>query len=175
MMKPRNLRLLLQLKCHFQIASKIASQSFSVFLFATLILLSACSTLLRQVIEPPKIQSQKLELKKISLESVELDLTVDLLNQNSFDVPLENLEFTILVDSKNLSSQKVDKLSTLTAKKTTQVKVPIELKWTSLWELGFNLLKAQDIPYEIHGTIEAKGFKIPFEEKNKLKIKNSVK
>lgn len=175
MIKPKNFRLLPKQKYLSQLEDRTNSLSFSVFLFALLLTFSGCSTILKQIVETPKIQNQKLDVKKISLESVELDLVVDLLNQNSFDVPLENLEFTILVDGKDLSSKKIDKLSTLAAKKTTQVKVPIELKWTRLWELGFNLLKAQEIPYEIQGTIKAKGFEIPFDEKNTLRINNSIK
>jgi LEA14-like dessication related protein len=136
------------------------------------LLLPAC---LSWFFEKPTFTLKEIEIRRISLQEIDLLFGIEVQNPNPFDLKLRALEYTIYFNDQEVGKGRLEKEVRIIKSASTLVPVPLQ---TSLQNLGNPLafiLGGQDLRYKIEGAAIIKSSigssTIPFSKSGEIKSK----
>jgi LEA14-like dessication related protein len=135
-----------------------------VVLAATLALLfaAACSKPV-----PPTITPKSAEVKKVTAEGLEVELTIDVDNPNQVALSARSVKARIkLGDGIDLGEVTVPTKVDVGAKKHKEIVAPLSVKWSDLPAIGLLAATRTEIPFTVEGSaqvgIDQAHFDVPF-------------
>jgi hypothetical protein len=125
----------------------------AVFLAIGSVIAAACS---RPV--PPTLTPERIAVTRIDTAGIALDIAMAVTNPNSVDLTADDVTgHLVLEGAQDLGSVMVQKSVTLPAGRTTEVDVPLALRWTDMGVLAQLAARAGAVPYSVDGTLELGG------------------
>ena len=140
-------------------------------LILTLSLLSGCG-LIGKKLESPKVDVEEVKVNKVSSGKVWLDLVLSVKNPNKVDFTVDNLEYVLEVDSREVISDNYKKDIKIEANKVSLATIPLQLKLDDIISSALTLLTKKSLPYRARGNVKIGPFKIPFNEEGQLDLKD---
>ena len=103
--------------------------------------------------DPPTLTPKQATVTGLTLAGVDLQLDVDALNPNSFDLQAQRVTARVVVDGKyDVGTVTVNSGLTLPAGKSVTISVPVSVKWTDLTQMVTLAAANRPIPYTVEGT-----------------------
>ena len=147
---------------------------FKKLLFvSSLAALSACSTLLdvaKDYVKQPEVTYKSISIGEVSTDRIALNPTFNVLNTNSFAMPVDNVSYELSLNNKKLVEGETDAIGTLPANSDKDVKLAFELTQDSLTALQQLLFKENQLDYQVKGSVNTMGLAIPFEQSSTLYV-----
>jgi LEA14-like dessication related protein len=136
--------------------------------------LTSCA-FLQQVVQPPTVSFNNASFRAADWESLQVDLHFDLHNPNSVGVRLSGYAMKFAVEGLTLLDGEVNKPLDLRGGATTDLVLPVKIKWK---ELGAKLLDSGSVPdslaYTASGDMKFNTpiglLAIPFSKKGKIPV-----
>lgn len=106
----------------------------------------------------PEASVQRADLRDVSLQALEIGVTLDLHNPNDFSIPVEGIDWNLSLFDDAVASGQANPQSKIPAGATRDVDVPISLRLSDLRDTASHLRSSSHIPYEVAGTVN---FEVP--------------
>ncbi len=124
-----------------------------MFGFVVLILSTACSNLDQAMqlanIDKPTVSVSDTRITGISFDQAKLEFTLDVNNPNPIPVQLAGLDYNFLVNGQQLLAGEQREGVKIAANQTSQVKLPLVLKFADIFESVKNLSNSKTLDYSI--------------------------
>lgn len=135
------------------------------------ILMTSCASLqslLNGAIKEPTVNYKSVALGDINTNYIEIKPTLSIFNPNGFSVPIESLNYQLIINDKSMLSGKTNKIRTLPAKQSKDVTLGLILSQQTLKVFQDLLFKEDKITYKIKGITNVMGLKIPYEHSDTI-------
>lgn len=139
----------------------------NVLIILLFTILTSCSNL-KKVIESPKIKLKDVQVKNLGGKEAELYVILSVQNPNNIDFDVKNVNYTLDINSKKVTSGTLKEKVLVKAKETTIVTLPLMIKYTDIISSVFLLMKKEGLPYKVQGSAEIGPFTIPFDKDGSL-------
>lgn len=117
----------------------------SVFIFGLILLwLPSCTYLKRLVgISPlkPRVKLEAVQVEKISLNAIDLNIVVVVTNPNDFDIVFDKLTYKAEAFGAGLGEGRYNKTTKVLAQKTANLSLPLKVQTGALFKLFTEYLK----------------------------------
>jgi LEA14-like dessication related protein len=134
-------------------------------------LLFSCSTL-QQLVLPPTVKIENVNIAGFSFEDVTLDFTLLIQNPNAFGVGLEGYNYSFAVQGKQFLSANENQRIEITAAGNSTVLIPLTLNFKKLYQLMAETKSLDSLSYQLTGSFHPSGllsaFTIPFSRSGSL-------
>ncbi len=124
-----------------------------MFGFVILILSTACSNLDQAMrlanIDKPTVSMSDTRITGISFDQAKLEFTLDVKNPNPIPIQLAGLDYKFLVNGQQLLAGEQREGVKIAANQTSQVKLPLVLKFADIFESVKNLSNSKTLDYSI--------------------------
>lgn len=140
----------------------------ALLLSTAFILLSSCASLLQSAVKEPAITYKSIALGDINNQQVELRPTLSIFNPNGFSVPVDSVEYELIINNKEMLKGETDKLGTLPAKESKDVTLSLMLSQKTLEYFQDILFKEDKIDYKIKGFASVMGLRVPYEHTDSI-------
>lgn len=134
-------------------------------------LLSGCASFYQMFGEKPKAELKEVFLKDASLTGATMVLVVNVMNPNRFDIEVDEIEYKVFLFGKEFSTAKTEKSFVVPAKNSTNIEIPLPVKFGSLWEHLSQALFSKVLDYRIEGQAKLSFTTIPFSKEGKMELK----
>lgn len=124
----------------------------SLAITAVLATLASCATLQRAV-QKPSLRFKQASLAAISLGGATLDVVFDVQNPNPFGLSVAELDARFLVEGKQLVSTKPPLGIDLPARGTTELRLPMQIRFADVAGVAQAFLSKDQASYELTGNI----------------------
>lgn len=124
-------------------------------LAATLSLLLAgarCSNL-AGVFEKPDLQFRGLRVNSIGFDGASLDILVDVYNPNSYRLALQRFSYDLAIENVNWGLGSTNSPLAVDARNTATLRLPLEVSWSRLGDVGRQALSTGSVNYGVSGEI----------------------
>ncbi len=150
----------------------------ATFAIAGVFALGSCSSLggLGELLSPyaPKIRFEKLDLRGITFQDIDVDFVFAIDNPNPLNVKLDTFSYALGLAGTNLVKGTNTDGIALKSKGTSKMALPLSLKFTDIFKTAKALGGKDEIPFQLSGDF---GFntpagmaKIPFNEKGNFPV-----
>jgi Late embryogenesis abundant protein len=103
---------------------------------------------------PPTLTPERATLTRIDAQGIELRLELSAANPNAGDLNASEVTSRVVLDKTHeLGTATLPGTITLPAGKTTQLDVPISVKWTDMGVLAQLAASGDAVPYAVDGTL----------------------
>lgn len=143
-----------------------------LFFFLTALCFALGCSLLKKKLESPKVKVDEVKVQKVENGRVFLDLVLNVNNPNDVDFTVDNMRYSLHVEDKEVASRSLTDDVKIKKNGSTLTAIPIELKLSDLLSSALTLVSGRKLPYHAEGEVKIGPFKIPFEEKGELTIKD---
>ena len=120
-----------------------------LFLFAFSICLMSCAT---WILGNPSFTLRRVSLSPISFTESNLLLDIDVQNPNHFDLTLTSFGCSIYLKNEEIGNGHLGKEILIPSSSTTQIQVPLTVKYKDLSGIMKVILTERDLPYKIEGN-----------------------
>lgn len=127
---------------------RLLAQGLMVF---SLAILSGCATQLGAL--KPEASVRNTTVQNISFDSVTLGVLVDVINPNRFNIPTGKLDLNLLVDGQQIAQATSEQATSLKAKETTQMMVPVKIPYSSLFNLVKSARDGNEFLFDVAGNL----------------------
>ena len=117
------------------------------------LLLSSCATVGEMVLEKPQVTLKDVAIGKVSLDEMELNATLDVVNPNSFPLNLSAIDYQ--VDSMGMTLGKGSTLEALNLKPGVKQTIRLPLTLTTLSALKLGQAYASPAQKQLPVTLQA--------------------
>lgn len=136
-------------------------KTYSHILWATLILLftNGCANLnvddiLKAAdVRTPDVSIKQSNIKNFSFEHVDLELTLNIDNPNFIPIDVAGLDYSLAIDGKSLLSGQQSQGIKIGAQQTSDIVVPITLKFADIKKIVSNFLNKDQFDYEFTSNV----------------------
>jgi len=140
------------------------------FLFAFSIFLISC---LNWILVKPSFTVRGVTLSPVSFTETNLLLDLDVQNPNHFDLTLKSFGYTIYLKNEEIGNGRLKKELLIPSSSSTQIRVPLVVKFKDLSGSLKAILTGNDLPYKIEGTADVStafgSLKFPFSNEGRVK------
>jgi LEA14-like dessication related protein len=130
-----------KVKTHWRILLLCA---FSIFLMSCL----------SGIVEKPSFIVRRVILSPRSFTELNLLIGLDVQNPNRFDLTLKSVECTIYLKDEEIGKGRLENELLIPSSSTTQLQVPIDVKFKDLGGSLKTILGGGDLPYKIEGMAD---------------------
>ncbi len=124
----------------------------SISLFVGLVvLMSSCANQFSHV--QPQAQINSTRVQNLSFDSITLGVVLDITNPNNFSIPLGNLDLGLLIDGNQIAQAQATQGQNLAARQKTQIEVPVQLPYSSLFSLATGFRNSNQFDFELAGSL----------------------
>ena len=120
-----------------------------LFLFAFSICLMSCAT---WILENPSFTVRRVSLNPISFTESNLLLDLDVQNPNHFDLTLKSFGCSIYLKNEEIGNGHLGKEILIPSSSTTQIQVPLVVKYKDLSGILKVIFTEHGLPYKIEGN-----------------------
>lgn len=117
----------------------------------TLAILSGCATQLGALKPEARVTDSKIQ--SLSFDTITLGVLVDVINPNSFNIPTGKLDLNLLVDGKQIAQASSTETTSLKAKESTQMIVPVKIPYSSLFNLVKTARNGNEFNFDVAGNL----------------------
>lgn len=150
---------------------KLLRLAFAAFaLVLTLALALGCSSLGRKLIETPKVELAKVDVRDTKADGATVVFGVRVENPNAFALKVDSLRYDVEIGGKNFSSGKIDKPAEVAAKDKTIVELPVAVRYADVFSSLLDLVKKGTSTYRLKGDASFGLLTVPFDEKGEFKL-----
>lgn len=142
-------------------------------LLITVALITSCTTLqqgMNEFIKKPTVNYKSIAVSKVAIDGIELNPTFNILNNNAFPLPINNIDYAFSLNNKTMLSGETDSIGTLPSNTNKDVTLSLKLTQETLASLQQLLFKNKKLDYQIKGNLSAMGLTIPFNKSDTLFI-----
>lgn len=122
-------------------------------LLTLLSLLSGCAQLnsdaFKSVVKEPSVQVQNIGVSHVNLDSIGLNLTMNVTNPNSYSLALAGYDYRIRFNGQELVKGSTDKGFSVPAKQSNQIQVPFTIGFKDVMKLMDSLGDSNVVRYEV--------------------------
>ncbi len=125
------------------------------------VIAGGCATL-ENVVEPPSVQLNSVELTNIDLKDQTFLLGFDIVNPNPFPLPIASIKYGVSLDGHRFASGETDRSFTVPADGDSDFSISVSLDLMHTAPTLFWLVRdaaQRDIPYQLDGQL---GVDLPF-------------
>ncbi len=138
----------------FQSAKKLLS---TFFLTSTVFLTASCDSVNELVkmadIKEPSVSLAETNLNKLTFESAEFMLLLDVDNPNPVPIHLAGFDYTLNVDGKTLTNGKQNKGVEISANDRSQIEFPVAVKFADLLKLTKGLTNRDTVTFNAAANV----------------------
>ena len=131
--------------------------------------LSNCATLLN--LEKPEVNLQRVFVRDTSLSGTTLVFVVKVDNPNKQDIKVQEIAYKVFISGKELTQAKTEKPVAVPANGSSEVELPLPVKYTSLFENIGDILLSREVAYKIVGDAKLSFINIPFSKEGKVELR----
>ena len=144
--------------------------TLSIFTMAAACLfLTNCATLFN--LEKPKVNLQRVFVRDTHLSGTTLIFVVKVDNPNNQEIKVKEIAYKVFISGKELTEAKTEKPVTVPANGTSEVELPLPVKYTSLFENIGDILLSREVAYKIQGDAKLSFINIPFTKEGKVELR----
>lgn len=144
-----------------------------LFLIAISMCLISC---LDWILVKPSFTLRGITLNTVSFTAMNVLLNIDVRNPNSFDLTLKSFEYTIYLKNEEIGNGHLEKELLIPSSSTTQILVPIVVRFKDLNGSLKVIFTENDLPYKIEGNADVvmafRSLKFPFSTEGRIDLKN---
>ncbi len=127
---------------------RLTAQSLMIVCIA---LLTGCATQFGAL--KPEASVRNTTIQNLSFDSVTLRVLVDVVNPNRFNISTGKLDLNLLVDGKQIAQATSTQTTSLKAKETTQMMVPVKIPYSSLFNLVKSARDGNEFLFDVAGSL----------------------
>lgn len=128
------------------------SARFAIALISIALAGARCSNL-AGVFEKPELQFRGLRVNSIGFDGASLDILVDVYNPNSYRLPLQRFSYDLAIENVHWGLGSTDAPLALEARNSATVRLPLEVSWSRLGDVGRQALQTGSVNYGVSGEI----------------------
>lgn len=140
-----------------------------------MLLTASCSSLLKEIVKEPKVSLDHVEVSALNIQEATLLFFLKVENPNSFAIKVEEVAYKIFVDNKLLTTAKTSEAIKVQANAESLVKIPLPVKFSSLWDSVTNLFTSRVLHYRLEGDARVLNLSVPFKSDGKLNLDELMK
>lgn len=126
-------------------------------LLSVLILLNGCAQLnsdaFKSIVKEPAVSVKNIAVTKVNLNSVDLNLALDVANPNSFRLALAGYDYRIRFNERELVKGTTDQGFNVPAKQSSLVNVPFSLSFSEVMQLLNSVGASNTLNYEVDANM----------------------
>ncbi|MBE0509733.1 MAG: LEA type 2 family protein [Gammaproteobacteria bacterium] len=134
-----------------------------------LLALAGCAAL-QQQIKNPEVAVEQVEIARLSLSDVDLNVRLGVHNPNPLGLSLAGLDYRLEIDQRPLIQGRSDQQLKLPANGQSSIALPLSLGFAELLGGLEALGGRQSIPYALSGTMNFGLFSVPFNYRGELQL-----
>lgn len=142
-----------------------------IFLSLTLLLLCSCASFWGSVLEKPQVELDHIKVKDASLKGTTLVFVVSVDNPNKVDLKVDQINYKVFVNEKEITQAKTDKAVNVPAQSKANVEIPLPIEYNKIFTDLKELMFAESATYKIEGDAKLSLFTIPFTKKGEFKLR----
>ena len=119
---------------------------FSIFLMSCL----------SWILEEPSFVLRRVILSPRSFTEMNLLIGLDVQNPNRFDLTLKSFECTAYLKNEEIGKGRMENEFLIAASSTTQIQVPIDVRFRNLGGILKTIFTGGDLPYKIEGKADVR-------------------
>lgn len=150
--------------------TKILKKSLLV---TSVFMIASCASLqqeLNKYVKKPEVNYKSIAVGKVAMDGIELNPTFNILNKNSFSLPIDTIDYAFSLNNKSMLSGETDSIGSLPANNDKDVTLSLNLTKETLSALQQLLFKNKQLDYQVKGHVNAMGLSIPFEKSDTLYV-----
>lgn len=147
----------------------IKKTSAILFLVLSTMLFTSCATLLN--LQKPEVNLQRVFVRDTSLSGTTLIFVVKVDNPNNQEIKVQEIAYKVFISGKELTQAKTEKAVAVPAKGSSEVELPLPVKYTSLFENIGDILLSREVAYKIVGDAKLSFISIPFTKEGKVELR----
>lgn len=132
--------------------------------------LGGCASLLSGALKEPKVELEKIEISDLGIREMGLKILLKVENPNGLDLTIEDLDYKIFLNEKELATQNTFQKTTVPAGGKSEVVLPMKVATTALWSSALSLLETREMKYRVEGAAHLPWVKVPFSKSGVLEI-----
>lgn len=122
----------------------------STALMTLLLLISGCSQMqLDQMVQEPSLEINNISVSHVNLDSIGLNLTLDVTNPNSYALALAGYDYRVRFNDSEMIKGSTDEGFRVAAGKTSQVTVPFSIGFKDVMKLLDTMGDSNTLRYEV--------------------------
>jgi LEA14-like dessication related protein len=133
------------------------------------IFLTNCATLFN--LEKPEVNLQRVFVRDTSLSGTTLIFVVKVDNPNKQEIKVKEIAYKVFISGKELTQAKTEKPVIVPASGSSEVELPLPIKYTSLFENIGDILLSREVAYKIVGDAKLSFINIPFTKEGKVELR----
>jgi LEA14-like dessication related protein len=107
---------------------------------------------------PPTLVPERVQITGLTSSHIDLEVTLDATNPNSIDLVARSLTAHVVIAGKfDVGTAEIPVTTTLPARQTTRIDVPISLKLEDIAPLGKLAITSATLPYRVDGVVSLGG------------------
>lgn len=142
-----------------------------IFLSLTFLLLCSCASFWGSVLEKPKVELDHISVKDANLRGTTLVFVVSVDNPNKVDLKVDQINYKVFVNDKELTQAKTEKTVNVPAQSKANVEIPLPIEYSKIFTDLKELMFAESATYKIEGDAKLSLFTIPFSKKGEFKLR----
>ena len=143
-----------------------------LFLLVVVFFLVSC---IGWILEKPSFVLRGIILKPRSFSEMNLLLRLEAKNPNRFDLTLRSFEYTVHLAEEEVAKGRLENPFLLSSSSTTEIEVPIAVRFKDLGASLKAVLTGGDLPYKIEGKAEVRALftsvHFPFSKEGRIDLK----
>ena len=100
----------------------------------------------------PTAEVRSADLRSLTLQQLDVGLTLDLKNPNEFSIPVEAIDWGLSLFDTSVADGRAQPDAEIAANSSTDVDVPISLRLSDLSQTASRVASSSQIPWAIGGT-----------------------
>lgn len=108
---------------------------------------------MQKAVKMPTASIEKVELKKLSLSTADLEMIIDVTNPNKFSVPIAGFEYKLIIADEVIISGVSDKKQNLPKNGSSKISVPLSVEFAKVFASAVELAKSAEIEYRIEAKV----------------------
>jgi LEA14-like dessication related protein len=128
------------------------------------------------ILEKPSFTLHGVILSPISFTETNLLLDLDVQNPNNFDLKLKFFGYTVYLKNEEIGNGHLEKELLIPSSSTTQIRVPLVVKFKDFSRTLNVIFTGADLPYKIEGNADVStvfgSLRFPFSKEGNINLKN---
>ncbi len=101
----------------------------------------------------PELQFRGLRINSIGLGGASIDVVVDVYNPNSFRLGLDRFSYDLEIENVHFGGGEIDAPVSVAGGSTATVRLPLDLNWSVLGDVGRGVLNTGNVHYGVTGEM----------------------
>jgi LEA14-like dessication related protein len=131
---------------------------------------SRCSA----VFEKPELQFRGLRVNSIGLNGASIDIIVDVYNPNSYRLGVDRFSYDLAIENVHFGAGETDAPVSVEGRSRATVRLPLDLDWSRLGEVGRGALNTGSVNYGVSGEMSVTTgfgkFRVPYTKSGRFSV-----